>query len=286
MAKKATTAKKTSVARKRPRKMAARKPEVEPEVEGPSDPNQYTRLETYKFLFVLLAILGAIAWIGLSTNPANRVQSWLWVLLLLAGFAIVLGRGVTGYWRGILIDSRNKLSLSRLQMLAWSLVVLSAIFIGAMSNFESSWESAMSIVVPSELWVLMGISTGVLVASPAIRSSKEKKQPKAGPPSGIDAQGLIAQNKRPEEAKWADLMMGEELGNCSNVDLGKMQMFFFTFILVVGYAAAIAAMLRDAEIVRSLPKVDEGMNVLLGISQTGYLANKSIAHTPEASNNT
>ena len=75
--------------------------------------------------------------------------------------------------------------------------------------------------------------------------------------------------------------MGEEVGNYSHVDLGKMQMFFFTFILIAGYGSAIGAMFQGVEVVSGLPEVQEGMNVLLGISHTGYLANKTVAHTRE-----
>ena len=41
-------------------------------------------------------------------------------------------------------------------------------------------------------------------------------------------------NRSSKDARWGDLLKGDESGNASAVDLGKLQMFFFTFILVVG----------------------------------------------------
>jgi hypothetical protein len=250
----------------------------------------YSSLVTYKYLFVLIAILFAMALLGLRSTEQTRVAAFFLILLLMAAFAVVTGRGMTGHWRGILIDARNKMSLSRLQMLAWTLVVLSTIFTAALTNLAYGWESPMNIEVPSQLWVVMGISTASLVASPAILSNKAQRKAnpqavramkKAGDESAPPV-GLLTRNSKPQDAEWADLLMGEEVGNASHVDLGKMQLFFFTFILVVGYAAAIAAMFRAQGPVTGLPDVQDGMNVLLGISHTGYLANKTVAHTREA----
>jgi len=253
--------------------------------------NPYAQMETYKFLFVLAVILLAIGWLGLNTGEERRDSAWLAILILLAAFAVVTGRAITGNWRGILIDARNKLSLSRLQMISWTLVVLSAILTAALANVSSGWEEPLDIEIPSELWVLIGISTASLVASPAILSTKAKREANADEVEAMENKsgateeinGLLACNRRPEDARWADLLMGEEVGNYGHVDLGKMQMFLFTFILVLSYAAAIASMFREGDVITGLPKVEEGMNVLLGISHTGYLANKTVGHTKEES---
>lgn len=77
------------------------------------------------------------------------------------------------------------------------------------------------------------------------------------------------------------MLKGDESGNASSVDLGKLQMFFFTFILVCGYGAAMYTMFHRGELVTALPPVQEGMNVLLGISQTGYLAGKAVNYSKE-----
>ena len=90
---------------------------------------------------------------------------------------------------------------------------------------------------------------------------------------------VILKNMSLEDARWGDLLKGDEVGNAEHVDMGKLQMFFFTFILAVGYGAAIAAIFNSTGPITGLPPVDDGMNVLLGISQTGYLASKAIVPT-------
>ncbi len=220
------------------------------------------------YVLGLAAILVAIAVVGLTFSD-RRGTVWLVVLVLLAAFAVVSGHGITGHWRGILIDARNKMSLSRLQFVAWTLVVLSAILTAALTNLATGWQTPLDFTVPSQLWVLMGISTASLVGSPAILSNKRDR-------------GLVVRNEQATEARWGNLLMGEEFGNVDHVDLGKMQMFFFTFILVLSYGAAIGAMFADVEgAITELPQIQDGMNVLLGISHTGYLSNKVVSHTPE-----
>lgn len=256
----------------------------------------YTKAWTYSHVFVLAVILVLIAWLGLRQDgEEGRVGTWLWILVLMAAFAVFTGHGITRLWRGILIDARYKMSLSRLQLLAWSLVVLSALLTAALSNTGLGWASPLDIDIPSQLWVVMGISTASLVGAPAILSTKRDKKPdpaehkktvealgaQGHPAVDRDAKSVLIRNTDPRAARWGDLLKGEESGNASTVDLGKLQMFFFTLILVVGYAAAIGAMFRETGPIVALPGVEDGMNTLLGISHTGYLANKAISHSRE-----
>ncbi len=239
-----------------------------------------------------VALLFAIGWIGLRWE--QRASAWLVILVLMAAFAILNGHGITGALWGILIDSRNKMSLSRMQMLVWTLVVLSALITGILSNVARGSNSPMEIAVPSELWVLLSISTGAAVGAPALLNSKRQKQADSAelqrtvenlekqghPPPDVEA-SVVLRNVDIHDARWSELLKGDESGNASTVDLGKLQMFFFTFVLVCGYGAATYAMFRQGEQVTALPPVQEGMNVLLGISQTGYLAGKVVNYSKE-----
>ncbi len=262
--------------------------------------SQYATAWTVSHVSVLTGILVVIAWLGMRPGEeAGRASTWFGVLGLMAAFAVITGHGITGLWRGILIDGRNRMSLSRLQMLSWTLVVLSALLTAALTNMsvpELGWSSPMNIDIPSQLWVVMGISTASLVGAPAILSTKRDRKPNPQElrqtVSELSKQGykkvdrkvesVLMRNTDPRAASWGELLKGEESGNAANVDLGKLQMFFFTFILVVGYAAAIGAMFRDPGAIVGLPSVGDGMNTLLGISHTGYLANKAISHSREA----
>ena len=67
---------------------------------------------------ILLVIMIAILLISEPQVARLSIRyTWIITLLLLAAFAVIAGQGVTGYWWGIAIDDRNKVSLSRLQMI-------------------------------------------------------------------------------------------------------------------------------------------------------------------------
>ena len=76
----------------------------------PSAESPYRTLRSYVPVLVQAAILAAVGWVGFHTGPGrilSRSQAWLLVMSLMAGFAVVAGHGITGYWRGILIDSHR-----------------------------------------------------------------------------------------------------------------------------------------------------------------------------------
>jgi hypothetical protein len=246
-----------------------------------------------------IAILVLIGWIGLRVRPGgqfSRGEAWLLILTLMTTFAVLAGRGLTGYWRGILIDNRNKMSLGRLQLLAWTLVILSAIVTIGITNAAFGAQAALAIQVPQELWVVLGISTASAIAGPAILATKRDKAPdpaelsktvgelRRGDEVNVDysLSSVLLRNESFKDARWGDLLKGDESGNAASVDLGKLQMFFFTFVLVLGYAAAIGRLLDGPGAITALPVIDSSMNTLLGISHTGYLANKAAPHSREA----
>lgn len=258
--------------------------------------SQYLTRDNVFNVGLLIGILALIAWFGLTADPTDRVRVWLITMVLMAAFGVIVGYGVTGYWRGILIDGRNKMSLSRLQILIWTLVILSALFTAILTNASLGWESPLDIVVPQQLWVLMGISTAAAVGTPLVLSNKASVKAddaeKAKAEQALEGQGFtdidtnaagtVVRNKQPTAARWGDLLKGDEFTNAASIDVGKLQMFFFTFVLAIGYCSAIATLFQTEGPVTSLPEVQEGMNVLLGISQTGYLAIKATPSTPAA----
>ena len=253
----------------------------------------------YVLPIVLLAILILIGWIGLTVVPRRgltRSTAWMLILALMAAFAVVTGRSITGYWRGILIDNRFKMSLSRLQVLVWLCIVLSALLTASLTNLAFGAQSALAIQVPQELWILLGISAVSGVASPVLMAPKKDKP--ADPieldktvselqkDDHIDVDkthaSIIVENKSPKDARWSDLLRGDESGNAATVDLGKLQMFFITFVVGLGFCVAVQRLFDGAGPVTALPAVDSTVNTLLGISHTGYLANKVVPHSRES----
>lgn len=232
-----------------------------------------------------LIIVIAIAVLGVSAHNLNlsRLVTWLIILALFVAFLFVVGHGVTGRPLGLLIDERNKMSLSRLQMLLWTLVILSALMAAALANIglylAAPYDPAvkklvgdnfapLAIVLSPNVWLLMGISTTSLIGSPLLKSGKM-------------AEGRIDTNTSMHDADISDLFSGEATSNANVLDLAKVQMFFFTLVLVLTYAVMIGAMFSPAadavnNPITKLPELDSSMITLLGISHAGYLANKAI----------
>lgn len=191
---------------------------------------------------------------------ATSLLLWLATLGLLLGCVLVVGRLVAGDWRGILVDTRNKLSIARLQLLLWTTFVLSAWLAVVLANVAAGAHDPLGVSVPQGLWAAMGVSTASLAAAPYVLN----RQP-----------GKLATNASPQSASWRDLVGDEVDGFDHLVDLGKLQMMLVTGVLLVAYAVALADRLRRGPaVVHSLPSVNDAFVILLGISHAGYLAKK------------
>ncbi|SPF31436.1 conserved membrane hypothetical protein [Syntrophobacter sp. SbD1] len=241
-------------------------------------------------LWVLIALILLTGWL---LTPVSGIWAWILIAVFMGLVFIIVSMGVTGSASGLLIDTRNKMSLSRFQMTLWTLVVLSGYLAAAMANiFKSSRGDPLAIALDPQLWILMGISTASMVGSPLIKNTKEAKQPDEqqktdtisllSAKTGIapDTRGLIVVNTKPEHASWSDMFSGEETGNAAFLDLAKVQMFFFTIILVLSYAVALGKMFyKMPNAITDLPALSAGMVTLLGISHAGYLTQKGIPHS-------
>lgn len=233
--------------------------------------NQWTRGHGIAALLVLMAMLTA----GLLPLQLH-LWVWLTIFILLALFAFIVGHGVTGFWYGLLIDSHHKLLLSRLQMILWTLVILSGFLAAALSNIRGGQSEPLQIQMPPELWLLMGISTTSLVSTPLLNGKKA-----ASNGSGAEGEALAAQSSTLEAnaptLRWSDLFQTENGDGNGRLDLSKLQMFFFTLILVIAYGAALAGLFaQSVNKIEALPTLDPGMMLLLGISHIGYLVEQAL----------
>ncbi len=278
---------------------------------------------------------------------------WIWIILLalFVLMTLLLSRTFTHRWLGVLIDDRNKYSLSRLQMILWTVMILSAFMASVLANVQlnllvlvsgaveeqkvlyvpSGWlvsdvlrlagvlnydqetrtdsaiagvdlsqinlaeplqdgqviyvpregeslpvsdviraeddedsgqASPLSVAIPSEVWLLLGISTTSLVASPLIKGQKSE---------------VIVKNQAASEAKLADLFRGEESVNFNLLDLAKVQLIYFTLIVIGTYMIAVANLFLNTQTaIGSLPALDGGVVAMLGVSHAGYLSNKAV----------
>jgi hypothetical protein len=225
-----------------------------------------TKHWTLNHTWGLAAILVAIFLLGWFVPAKARLWAWLPSLALLWVFVLVAGHGITGYWRGAFIDEQNRISLSRLQLAAWTVVVLSAYLIAALGNLAGGAADPLAIRIDSQIWILLGISTTSLVGSPLLKSNKK-------------LQGLLLRYSAPGDSSWADLFRGEETGNEDLLDMGKLQLFYFTVIVVFAYAVALGTELaRGGVPITEFPSLSSGVLALVGISHAGYLMNKVIPH--------
>lgn len=232
--------------------------------------------------FLLCLILAAISVVGISLPRAGgqlgflgqrTIFAWLLIAALMAAFAAVAGHGVTGLARGVLIDDRHRLSLSRLQMLLWTVLVLSAYMAAALANIGREAASPLNVEIPSELWLAMGISTASLVAAPAALAYKQKKRP-----------GQLERLPDPAGSHVSDLFRGEEVTDYDQLDLGKVQMFLFTVVVVLGYGLGVGNMLDATQgAFTTLPVMDDAVVTLLAISHAGYLTKKAVPTSPPPS---
>lgn len=243
-------------------------------------------------LFVLIA---AIALIIFMMPFQLRLESWLGAMVLLAAITLICSHGITGYWRGLLIDQRNCLSLSRLQTSLWTLVIFSAFLSVVLFNVRDGENNPLLLIsIPIGLWVLMGISATSLVGTPLIHNVKQNQDGNedetndtlgqlANQSVNVDAyttDGRLLVKKSPANAKWSDLFRGEEVGNADQIDLGKTQLFYFTIILVLVYIVTLGYLFASqAKVINGFPDLNEGTLTLLGISHATYLTNKAVPHS-------
>lgn len=265
----------------------------------------------------LLLLLLVIAASGVLVPLEKTIVAWGINIMALALFGMVAGDGLTGnFWLGWLINEQNRMSLSRLQMALWTVVVLSAFLTAALVNIKAGYAGqALSITIPQELWLVMGISTTSLVASPLILAKKKERpasvalinQPEGIVPPGMGGtdsvaegveestrphpalaaanvlvEGQLVANISPRQAGIYDLVSGEEVGNFNILDLTRLQNLLFTLIIVGAYAASLGAMLKTAQApITQFPEIGAGSLALLAISHAGYLTGKAIDKEPK-----
>ncbi len=259
-----------------------------------------------RYILETLVVLGGVGTaavavpysLGQQRIGEGRLWSWGCFALLLLLFMLVTGRAITGVWHGAFIDDINKISLSRLQLILWTVLVVSGFMAAAFSNvLVSGVSNPLGITMPSQLLQLLGISTASLIGATLISAPKKETSPNLDPqavatktadvatqnhlpPGNVTTSGLLIAKTRPQDARWSDLVTGVEISNGAHLDISRVQMFFFTVVVVAAYAMALGKGLGSETLdFRAFPALDEGIIALLGISHVGYLTLKAAPHT-------
>jgi hypothetical protein len=265
----------------------------------------------------IVSILMIMA-IFLSGLFAPKGWNWALVMLFMIVFIALIGKLIMGRYSGVFIDERRKMSLSRFQLVIWTLIVLSAFLTIALERVSAGVPNPLAIALPTQLWALLGISTASLVGSPLILGTKVQKKPtqevikkvvqvrapefvkevkegedqeeaisksiakaEAAIKASVAEFGILDSNTKFEDAKFSNMFTGDELENRDIIDLAKVQMFFFTLVIAFSYMILLVNLIMTAEPtgLGSFPELSDGLVALLGISSAGYLTNKAPDHT-------
>jgi hypothetical protein len=218
---------------------------------------------------------------------ANGRHYGLWALVLMA-VLILLAVAAIGFaskshrFDGVLIDRYNRITLAHFQMLLWTVLVLSAFSAVVLTNLMAGSKAinALDVSIPPELWLAMGVSGTSLATSKLIKLKIPDTK--------------IASKKDSVDARWIDMFRSDlrpdtdvtnqaatnqaatnQAATNQAIDLSKVQMFFFSVVLVAGYAVAVADQLANAtERIGALPALNDAFILLLLVSNGTYLARK------------
>ena len=173
-------------------------------------------------LYVVLTLVLITAMVLVALFLPTRVgrQWWLWAWIInLALLFVLLGTislsvGADGGWWAFLVNEQRMVSLSRFQIVLWTLVVLSGFWTIGLARVGDSTNPAhaaayvcaapaegetppgeetpcadpLGLQLPEVLWGLMGISTTTAVLSPLIKADKGRRSSSRG---DQDAYGLM-----------------------------------------------------------------------------------------------
>jgi len=242
--------------------------------------------DTVRFLVATIVLISVIGVLYVIVEQEHVVWVWVFAMLAVAIDLAFVGKGVTDVWYGVLVNDRNQISLSNLQVYLWFTVILSGWLFLALSN------GTVNITVPEQVLGLLGISSVTTVAAVGINGQKKNAAPT--PDTGeavenqleevkkelpkdkeaVDRRGVLVTYNDPTKASLGNLFTGDEVGNHLSVDPGKVQMFFFTLLVAIAYAIQVGYWLALPEPGTTLPDLSAGMVALLGISHVGYLGTK------------
>jgi len=206
------------------------------------------------FLAVFVVILLATIPVGIFL-PRSWGLLWAWLIIL---GCMIVAFGVIGLSRGmglsgILIDAgSNMMSLSRLQIVLWTCVILSAFLTTALGRIgdyaykpsgyecpppaegseapaEPECAEPLGIQLPAVLWALMGISMTSAVASPLLKANKAQRtaeqdriqKAKGGqsPRTLLDAQGrAVGTVEPPPPVTYAAVLAQRKTANQPSVE--------------------------------------------------------------------
>jgi hypothetical protein len=260
------------------------------------------------FAFVFFLAIGAW-WIAAFKDATLIRTQFLFVEAILIGLCVTAGLMIHNRVDGILIDDRNRISLSRFQWVVWLVLILGCYFAEVIWNVTQNQAFP---VIQTQLLALLGISSGTAVVSNVITENKKTTPPPPAvptqaptnttttpnarstissgpmttasapppPPATHRAIGAMAANSEPKVASWRDLFLGDEEATYRTVDISRLQKLIITVLLAAVFVTCLWSELGKAAVGAGLkmPTFGDDTNGflwLLGISHGAYLAQKA-----------
>lgn len=252
---------------------------------------------------IVLAIIALAIWATTSstliTDLDGRLPVWIFLALIamFAAFILLIGWAITGRPGGALIDPKKaRFSLSRLQMIAWTILILAAYLNAFIVNIAAGRDNPIDVAIPGQLLVAMGISITGLIGTQIVLGYKQTTngagyqttdgnkivvlrddQPATDTDSDTATRGAIY---KPPTTQLTDIFRGDTIEGANSLDLGKVQLFYITVILVLGYGIFTATGFAHLTTghdggIATLPKINQAFVALLALSQGGYLTTKA-----------
>jgi len=191
---------------------------------------------------------------------------------------------------GIFVSERNLVSLSRIQLVAWTVIVFSAYLVILLQRIRCGVPDPLAVNLDPNLWAVLGISTASFVGTPMVLDAKTRKtaDPQAVNTASValnenagaiqqNSKGTLYCNSKPSDARFTDIFQGDEIGDTAYVDISKVQMFLLTVFILAAYCHDLCTNLSTGSLV--LPPLSQSELQLLGLSHAGYLTYKATNHT-------
>ena len=118
------------------------------------------------------------------------------LIVVITLITLSIGRFVVNFWwKGVFIDQRNRVSLARFQAIIWTILVLATFGETALANIalNAANPPVYVVTIPSNLWLVVGITVGALPAASIASSRKSKAS------ADVIAQAVAARGVKDQE---------------------------------------------------------------------------------------
>ena len=201
----------------------------------------------------------------LQKNLSIKIM-WIIIFSTMIFFLGHISYCLGGTTKAILTNKLKRYDLSLLQLISWTLLIISTLFTSVIYNIRLEEINPLQISIQDEILFLIGIDFTVAIGTPLINSSKDSNKNE-----------ILVGNLTRKDAKFGELFLGDMDSNNSNIDIGKIQVFLISVLLIFVYSIQCYNLFSEANTkITSLPTFDASMITLLTISNFAYLGKKAI----------